>query len=328
MLLHISIENWDHAEVTSFSWQLFSFLRSSLNWPVPIFVMISGALFLTGNISTEKIYKKNILRIITAFIFWSPIYALLSLAEGSSIMGVCAQTIQGHYHMWFLFMIVGLYLIVPFVKRIVESQMLIKYFLALGLVFTVVIPQGLKILGFINESVGDILNSTVGQMNFYFTLGYIFYFVLGYYLSKTDISKRTRCIIYILSILGFVSTIFGTSFISIYANEPKDILVLGNFNVNIMLQSLGVFVFMKYNVDSIHISDKMKSIIGKLSKYSFGAYLVHAMVLEQLRNIFGLDTLSFNPVLSILVIMLIVSVVSFLVSWICNHIPVLNKYIV
>lgn len=37
----------------------------------------------------------------------------------------------------------------------------------------------------------------------------------------------------------------------------------------------------------------------KLSKYSFGAYLVHALLIEQLDNRAGLNMLSFNPVLSV-----------------------------
>lgn len=69
MLLHISSQNWSVTNVTSFQWQTFNFFDSIVRWTVPIFVMISGALFLDRDISIGKIFKNNIFRIITAFLF-------------------------------------------------------------------------------------------------------------------------------------------------------------------------------------------------------------------------------------------------------------------
>jgi len=327
MILHISAQNWDSISVTSFQWQTFNFFDSIVRWTVPIFVMISGAIFLDGDIIIKKIYKKNILKIITAFIFWSTLYGLLALNQGTSVKNVCVQVIRGHYHMWFLFMIVGLYLIVPLVKKIVESPVLTKYFLALALIFSFIIPQILTILTYVSKTFENAINTGIENINLQFTAGYIIYFVLGYYLSKTDISKQIRYIIYVLSILGFAITILGSSLISVRTNEPNSTLY-GYFTLNVLMESLGLFVFFKYNVVSIKISGKMQIIITKLSNYSFGAYLVHAMVIEQLNNIFGLNTLSFNPILSVFAITFIVFVVSFLVSYICNHIVLLKKYIV
>ena len=43
--------------------------------------------------------------------------------------------------MWFLFMIVGLYLIVPFLRPIVRDEKLLRYFLLLTLIFTFLLPQ-------------------------------------------------------------------------------------------------------------------------------------------------------------------------------------------
>lgn len=327
ILLHISSQNWSKTNVTSFQWQTFNFFDSIVRWTVPIFVMISGALFLNRDNSVKKIFKNNILRIITAFIFWSVLYAGVSFAQGTSIKKACLEVVQGHYHMWFLFMIVGLYLIVPFIKKIIESEALLKYFFALGLIFTFIIPQGIAILNLLNGTLGKAANSIVENINFHFTLGYIFYFILGYYLNKVDISKKMRMIIYSFSAVGFACTILGTSFVSIYNNAPEQTFY-DYLTLNVLWESLGVFVFFKYNLNSINISEKMQNIVAKLSKYSFGAYLVHVMIIEQLKKLFGLNTLSFNPILSIVVILLIVSVISFAISWICNHIPFLNKYIV
>ena len=46
MVLHVTAQNWHGTSVSSFEWQTFNFFNSIVRWGVPIFVMISGALFL------------------------------------------------------------------------------------------------------------------------------------------------------------------------------------------------------------------------------------------------------------------------------------------
>ena len=46
MVLHVAAQNWYGTSVPSFEWQTFNFFHSVTRFGVPIFVMISGALFL------------------------------------------------------------------------------------------------------------------------------------------------------------------------------------------------------------------------------------------------------------------------------------------
>lgn len=86
-----------------------------------------------------------------------------------------------------------------------------------------------------------------------------------------------------------------------------------------------MFTLFKYKE---YKKDVLYSIIQKLAKYSFGAYLVHVLIIKQLNLIFGLNTLSFNPALSVVVIGIIVFVISFLISAILNNLFLLKNYIV
>ncbi len=103
--------------------------------------------------------------------------------------------------------------------------------------------------------------------------------------------------------------------------------VYGNLTVNTLFESTAMFVFAKKHFNMINATIKLKKTIITLSKYSFGAYLVHDMAIHMLKAM-GLNTLAFNPLLSVPVIGIIVFVISYSVSAVLNHIPILKKYVI
>lgn len=325
VVLHVSGQNWDKADIHGLDWQIFNLFSSIVRWSVPIFVMISGALFLNRDVPVKKIYSKYVLRLAIAFIVWSVVYALF---YDGSIVSRISMLISGHYHMWFILMIIGLYICIPFIKPIAEDEKRTKYYLLLALIFAFVIPTLTALSkdftgGLVAKGVSAI-NEDVNFMNMKMVLGYSGYFVLGYYLNKITLTKRQRTIIYVLGMIGFISTILLTSAVTIKTQQYCE-NYYGNFCINVLLESIAVFTFFKYKNFS---AEKLHPIIMKLSKYSFGVYLVHALVIEQLDKWFGLNTLSFNPILSVICIVVIVSVISFSVSAILNQIPIIKKYLV
>ena len=60
VVLHVAASNWYSTDVNGLEWQSFNFYDSVVRWGVPIFVMISGSLFLSREISIRKIYSKYI----------------------------------------------------------------------------------------------------------------------------------------------------------------------------------------------------------------------------------------------------------------------------
>ena len=327
IVIHVSAQHWRDTDIKSFEWNVFNFYDSISRWSVPVFVMISGALFLNGEHSVEKIYKKNILRIVTAFVFWSFLYALIGFITGDSLRSTVAAFISGHYHMWFLFMIVGLYMITPFLRKIIENDFLMKYFLILSLIFSFIIPQFISVLSLFSQEAGDFLQGVINNIHFNFVVGFSGYFILGYFLNKTPIKKNSRLVIYILGIVGFISTVLLTVLAANYSQKPNGIFY-GNLTVNVLLESAAVFVFFKSIFGNLKLNDKAKNLIVKLSKYSFGVYLVHVMVLVALNKVFHINTLSFNPIFSVPIITVLIFIVSYIISAIINNIPILKKYVV
>lgn len=328
MILHVSGQNWYATDVNRMEWQTFNFYDSIVRWGVPVFVMISGALFLPRNISIKTIYSKYVLRMVTSYIVWTGIYAAFTLMTGSGDKTFVDLYLSGYYHMWFIPMIIGIYMCIPLIKKIVSDEITLKYFLFLSFIFVFFIPE---IVTLANDFAPEIMvqriqsfnNHIINKMNLHMVMGYVFYFVLGYYLNRVDLNKKKRCCVYLLGIIGFTLTIFLNLFVAL-TTQTHCGTYYGNFTINVMFESVAVFIFFK-NIQ--FKNDRIYSFIVMLSNYSFGAYLVHALVLDILKQR-GLNTLSFHPVISVPTIGIIVFIASFAVSAIFHKIPKLKKYIV
>ena len=111
--------------------------------------------------------------------------------------------------MWFLYMIVCLYLIVPLLNKIVARFRLALYFVLLAFLFAFFIPQCINIVGlksnYVSESLSEIMSFT--HMNF--VLGFSGYFVLGYLLNQVCITKKQEYLSYMLGIpFNFCNILF------------------------------------------------------------------------------------------------------------------------
>jgi surface polysaccharide O-acyltransferase-like enzyme len=334
MVLHVASQNWSGLDPAGYEWNVFNLYDSVVRWGVPIFIMISGALFLSREIDTKVLYSKHILRMAVSYGVWSVFYAAVSAAikqvvygQDISLKSVASAIIGGHFHLWFIPMIIGLYMCTPIIKKIVSTEKTADYFLLLSFIFTFVIPQ---ISVMCNDFIGGHaalimkgISGLVSDMNMNLVLGFAFYFVLGYRLNSIELTKKQRGIIYALGAAGFIATIVLTAVASRMAEAP-DTTYYGNFRLNVMLAAVAVHTWFKYRR---HDNPSVNNVVAQLSKYSFGAYLVHVFVIDVL-NLIGLNTLSFQPLLSVPVIAAIVFVVSFAISFVISKIPFINKWVV
>ena len=98
---------------------------------VPLFLMISGSLFLDEHreVTLKGIFIKNIKSIAIITIIWAIIYSSvynvifpLLTSETINAKGFLNGIVKGHNHMWYLYMIIGLYMITPFLKKFVCKE--------------------------------------------------------------------------------------------------------------------------------------------------------------------------------------------------------------
>lgn len=319
----------DSIKVNSFDWNVINTYNSLVQWAVPVFVMISGALYLGREISFQKLFRKSMLRIGTAFLFWSVLYALwrcFVTHEKHGAKEVVLTIIKGNYHMWFLFMIAGLYLIVPILNKIVENNKIAVYFVILSLLFSFLFPQTVNIIGIKSTVISDFANEYISKFHIELVLGYSGYFVMGYLLNRMTISKKAEYLIYALGFCGAAATVFGTAWLAA-ANRSAGIFS-DELTVNILLVSVAVFVFAKQHLNKPVKHGRLANIPAFISKCTLGIYLVHPLIIDSLKRFAGITNLSFNPVLSVPVLALSVFVLSLIVSEIIYKIPFVGKWIV
>lgn len=294
---------------------------------VPLFLMISGALFLSSESSIKRIYTHNILRIVTAFVFWSALYSVLRTEIfGYAKINIPLEFLFGRYHMWFMHLIIELYILTPILRKAVSSWKLGKYLLLVLAVYSSVIPMFKELLMVASPTLGDLSERLVAKyFRNEFHIG-IFYFVLGYYLSQCRMTVCRRRWIYAIGLLGVVIAGFGSYALARMGVE--DLPLLNNYYVTIIAFSSAVFVFARTHYSFDRMKGWAVSLVLKLSKYTFGAYLVHALILELIQHYIGMEVFRVGPFLAIALLFSVVCLVSFVISAVIHRIPVLRKYIV
>lgn len=335
IMIHVAAQDLAGLTGRSLDWHILNVFNSAGRWGVAAFMMISGALFLAQDIEVGKLYKKYIPRVLCAYLVWTVFYALAiplsgMLLSGNSIMlktlidGMVWET----YHLWFLPMIIGFYMCVPLIRQIVKSEQIMKYYLVLSFLFAFVIPQMVQLShdflgGAFANTLGKVNEMILSNMHMDLVLGFTFYAVLGYWLDNVEFSKNQRRIIYALGVLGLLATILLNAFLAWRSGEPC-YTYYDNFSVNVALQAMAVHTLVKYRK---HENEKRNRVMAALSKYSFGAYLIHVFIIS-ISYMLGITARSFMPLISVPVMVVVIFVSSFTVSFIIDKIPILNNWIV
>lgn len=268
---------------------------------VPLFVMITGALLLPVKEDTLLFYRKRIPRVLWPFLIWSVIYALFPWFMG--VLGFGPHTILDFFpfsgeevmkqelavslkyitqipfnfspvavHMWYVYLLIGLYLYMPvfssWVEKATEKEKLL--FLTIWGI-TLFIPY-IRIL--VEPYFLGSCSWNEFYMLYYFA-GFNGYLLLGHYLSRQNWSVRKTLLLgTTFFITGFIVTYFGFREISTRASFTPEELELFFYycSPNVALMTIAVFmVVKKVQIRSIAI----RNLLANLTKCGFGIYMIH-----------------------------------------------------
>jgi surface polysaccharide O-acyltransferase-like enzyme len=265
-------------------WLVADVVRSGTSVCVPLFFMLSGMLILDpakAGESPATFLRKRLSKIFIPFVFWSAVYFILNNTRTGTdftIVQIFYRIIQGpvHYHMWFMYVLIGLYLSTPLFRLITKSASneIYIYLLALWLFSEGVLPT-LKV--FLNIKID--LRAVV-------MTGYAGYFLAGYYLRDKFLSKKQITVAIFLYAVATLFTAYMTD--HFHLSENKDIAnyFLRFTTPTVIVMSFCIFLVVKsLNYENIEqMMPTVIKVIQFISSASFGTYLAHALVLDSLRN--------------------------------------------
>lgn len=327
VMLHSSAQFWYSSDINSTEWIIANSYDALFRFGVPIFVMLSGALFLSKqyDLSIKRLYTHNILRLAVIFVLWSGLYGLLDCIHFDltqlSWKDVAREMIMGRYHLWFLPMIAGIYMLLPILRTWVHNaeRKDLEYFLVLFFV--------LQILCWTLRSVytSNYLNYVLDMLQVDMVCGYVGYFVLGYYVSYIKIPKKYHKFIYFSAFPAAVLNVVIGNYLSIRDGVPKGDFYdsYGLFTFCIVL---ACFLFFTEVMSRIHYSEKAARLIQGVSKGTLGEYVMHVGMMEILKP-YGIHSMMLPGIVGIPINAVFCFAVCLLVASVFRKVPFLGKYI-
>ncbi|SEQ44482.1 Surface polysaccharide O-acyltransferase, integral membrane enzyme [Treponema bryantii] len=288
---------------------------------VPLFIMISGALFLNPekDFDLSKFLKKNVVRILTVLIIFSFIFCLLEsyfnerIISISVIKIVLRNLIEGKSwaHMWFLYMLPGLYfsvpLLRPFVKNATDKEF--NFTLLILFIFLSFIPT-------LEKKFNIKTGITIPITSIYFL-----YFLLGSAISHRNLFDSLKtCVTLIL---------LPSLFILIELFIPNTIIiedaVLKNTNASSIAAislSIGIFSLIRN-----FYRNQCSVVIKFISENSFGIYLLHTIPLNICFKVLKFSPEKINLYILLLICYLFSFYFSITVTVLLRKIPIVKKYL-
>lgn len=336
VVIHVCAIELYTADVHSVRWLSITAWDSLVRWAVPVFVMISGYFFLDNSrpLSIKKLLFKNIARLVLVFVAWSFIYAMEEklMHPDTSWRHLLLLFVEGKYHMWFLWMIIGLYLATPILRKITADKDITKYFLALGIITALIIPTFRTILwalmavhpSGILTGINNVTSFAIDTTKLNIATGYTVYYVLGYATKHSNLTNKQRKAIYGLALLGFILTFMKTVLTSLAAGYVYEAF-FDNFNLSVTLEALGVFTWSKYHEPKLGVKKREK--VSLLSANTFGIYLVHVLIIDLLVFRAGPIITSLPPLIYIPIISAVVFAISLLITIGLRRVPHLKRIV-
>ncbi|GAB6058310.1 acyltransferase family protein [Desulfonatronum parangueonense] len=329
----------------SAAWWTGNAYDSFVRWCVPLFVMVSGALVLSGadKIPLRDFLLVRIRRILIPFLTWSVIYFLYGIhvkGDEHGVFDFFPLLFAGpiYYHLWFIYMLVTLYLFAPAISALLNQtpRKFGWYVVGIWFCWASVLPIVHELFNYQTYFVSD--------LNEYSALKLSGYFLLGYLLKDAVVRSRAQLFMLALIFLaGGAATMTGTYLVSSQAGE-FDHFFYDYYSATVVAMAIPLFLIVRSIFDTRRESTesgkeriRMNSpkLLQRIGKSVFGIYLIHALILELLRDgrlgftidhdsAFGMSVplVAGIPLFTISIYILSLSLV-----FIFSHVPIMRKMI-
>lgn len=267
VLLHCASQGLsDESAHGTLAWTAANIFDSAMRWCVPVFVMISGALLLEPDKAPplRVFYGRRMARIVLPLIFWTVFYlgwriVSAQLDDADVPWTAWAKMVadgKPYYHLWYLYMLLGLYLFTPFVRRAYQASSPRTRLLAVSLILGIAVIQ-------------SAMDSGREQTGFFLTwfAPFLGYFLLGRLLFDGHVRLPYAVLLLVTSI---AATAVGVHAMS----SPTDLntYFYSNFSLTVPVMAIAVYHLVLHGPR-----------LPRLSAWvplTFGIYLIHPALID------------------------------------------------
>ena len=318
LVIHASSEVYHVLPLETLDFVIYNFICTAMRGGVPLFFMISGALLLPREtMEPWRMLKTRTLRLLLLYCFWSAFYAALRSLTGvsSGLYEFAYAFFAGHYHLWFLPVMMLVYLYMPVVHAAIHGGGLDGRYLLCLFAFS----------GLLMNS----LNLTVEPSPILFRIGlnfsldylpYLGYAVLGWWLAEKDWPKKTLWLAPLVFLLVTVAAARANRWYS-GIQESADGWLFSYFSLPSFLQAVSLFCFCLALKGR---SFRRAKLWHALSDATLGVYLIHPLLLNVFER-FGLAVTRRAPISSLLLVCALLTPSSFALVLAARRIPILRR---
>ena len=294
-------------------------------WAVPVFLMISGALLLSPKKKMRPHYVWHYAsRMIFVLAVFGTCYAAIKLHVEGVPLGlvlvaqalVLTLTARTWEHLWYLYALLGLYLLLPLLRLLVARAyrwQLLGVILALA-VATMVVPAVLSL------QKGELPSAGITVTQY---LPSVVYFLLGYYVHTflrwwKDRSGRILAVAGVASLaIACVASVSG-----VYIGAERGMFYLP-FSPLTCLFSVAYFLWVRHALDSNDIREHR--FFDCIARYSFGIYVLHVLFLHAAPRLVNLAALPAGVAEATVFVVALVG--SLALTWLLRRIPIFRRYL-
>ena len=261
--------------------------------------MLSGAFLLAQPIEKPStFYRKRLPRLLIPLAVWLPLYYLYFWIKGADVAEYALHLFwaKGYFHLWFLPPLLGLYLVTPLLRKLIERVSRSRHLslIALALLLLEVIGSLFLFVYQVELPIPILF------------IPYLGYYLLGYVLKEHALAKKS-----LWGVLYGTSTLAMITLLMLYHGSSWAEYVTSNLSPLVAMATISLFALFSSRP---HLAYNSR-FLGSFAARSLGVYLIHIVVLNVVTKPFLLwfPSIMEQALLSILLRWSLTAVLSFIV---------------
>ncbi len=285
VLIHASPDLFArYGYVPTDQWLMANILKSAAHYCVPVFLMLSGAIYLSPakRLQPHFIWTRA-KKLLPTLFFWNAVFAVwnvyynhLSIDWLGAAQGLL--TVGWYYHLYFMYVLFLVYVSTPMVRRLMEKLTLPAKWL------------GALILFLLTTSLWayDLYGVPQISWELWYTgnfLSFLLYYLLGHLLTLQAPNKRRPWLWAVLFLLSTGATVVATWWRAETQGLDKDGVSYMMLYPSPLVVAISISFFQWFaQIEWERLTLKIQQVLKYLASLTMTIYFMHPIVLELLRD--------------------------------------------